>query len=236
MNHPITFVSLGPGDPELITLKGFKALQSADIILSPATLSSNAKPISRSRDIVVSLGVDESKIECFNVPMSRMRQATIEAYRELAAKARELALEGAKVVITAEGDAGFYSSAQYIEEMLWAQGVKTERIAGVPAFIDCARLAQTHVASQDRSLEVIARIDSSEDLLHAMSQDKNIVLMKISQWEQVIKDVIRESQNHTFYYIESCGVQGKEFYTSDKQTILERKFPYFAIIIIKQGA
>lgn len=32
MNHPIHFVSLGPGDPELITLKGLKTLQKADII------------------------------------------------------------------------------------------------------------------------------------------------------------------------------------------------------------
>ena len=31
MNHPIHFVSLGPGDPELITLKGLNTLQKADI-------------------------------------------------------------------------------------------------------------------------------------------------------------------------------------------------------------
>ena len=37
MNHPIHFVSLGPGDPELITLKGLKTLQKADIIYCPAT-------------------------------------------------------------------------------------------------------------------------------------------------------------------------------------------------------
>ena len=36
MNHPIHFVSLGPGDPELITLKGLKTLQKADIIYCPA--------------------------------------------------------------------------------------------------------------------------------------------------------------------------------------------------------
>ena len=40
MNHPIHFVSLGPGDPELITLKGLKTLQKADIIYCPATLLS----------------------------------------------------------------------------------------------------------------------------------------------------------------------------------------------------
>ena len=34
MNHPIHFVSLGPGDPELITLKGLKTLQIFLLLLS----------------------------------------------------------------------------------------------------------------------------------------------------------------------------------------------------------
>lgn len=38
-SHPIRFVSLGPGEPDLITLKGFKALQTADCIFCPATMS-----------------------------------------------------------------------------------------------------------------------------------------------------------------------------------------------------
>ena len=37
MKYPVLFVSLGPGDPELITLKSLKALQAADVIFCPAT-------------------------------------------------------------------------------------------------------------------------------------------------------------------------------------------------------
>ncbi|MFI3281947.1 MAG: precorrin-2 C(20)-methyltransferase [Rikenellaceae bacterium] len=234
MTHPITFVSLGPGDPELITIKGFKALQTAEIILTPATITRSGEFSSRAKDIVTNLGIETAKIECFNVPMSRNREATLTAYHDVATKAMELSMGGKKVAITAEGDAGFYSSAQYIEENIWAAGGKTIRIAGVPAFVDCARLAQTHIVNQDSSFEVIAHVESPEQLQHAMHQDKSIVLMKISQWEESIKNVIRESHNHTFHYVESCGVEGKEFYTSQKEDILERKFPYFAIIIIKQ--
>ncbi len=233
MRHPITFVSLGPGDPELITLKGLKTLREADIIYVPATKSSD-NISSRAKDIVSALGVDLQRVETFVVPMSRVRETTLKAYAELADRALKEAFKGAKVAITAEGDAGFYSSAQYIEEMLWQMGATTSRIAGVPAFIDCARLVNTHIANQDSSLEVIARVDSREGLESAMSQDKSVVLMKISQWEQAIKSVIQDSSDHIFYYIESCGVEGKEFFTSDKEVIMERKFPYFAILIIKQ--
>ncbi len=234
MPHPITFVSLGPGDPELITLKGLRLLQESDIILTPATISKAEVESSRSEDIILTLGVDRSKVQRFIVPMSRNREATLMAYADVARLSSEYSASGKKVVITAEGDAGFYSSAQYIEEALWGLECETCRVAGVPAFVDCARLARTHVVSQDTSFEVIAKVESCETLLRAMSQDKSIVLMKISQWEEAIKEVIRVSVSHTFHYVESCGVDGKEFYTSDKEVILERKFPYFAILLIKQ--
>ena len=58
MNHyPILFISLGPGDPELITLKGWKALQAADIVFCPETEGRNGERTSRAADIVRQLGV-----------------------------------------------------------------------------------------------------------------------------------------------------------------------------------
>ena len=57
MNHyPILFISLGPGDPELITLKGWKALQAADIVFCPETEGRNGERTSRAANIVRRLG------------------------------------------------------------------------------------------------------------------------------------------------------------------------------------
>ena len=66
MNHPIHFVSLGPGDPELITLKGLKTLQKADIIYCPATQGKHGI-ISRATDILKAIEVDESLIIPFSI-------------------------------------------------------------------------------------------------------------------------------------------------------------------------
>lgn len=48
MSHPIYFVSLGPGDAELITLKSLHALQQADIIYCPSTVREPDKILSRA--------------------------------------------------------------------------------------------------------------------------------------------------------------------------------------------
>lgn len=233
MSNKVIFVSLGPGDPELITIKGFKTLQNVDVILCPSTLTKDGRELSRSEDIVVSLGIDICKVRRFVVPMSRDREQTLNAYRRVAQLAVDYVASGQSVAITAEGDAGFYSSAQYIDEYVNMLGVETDRVSGVPAFIDCARLAHVPMVSGDSSMEVISRVDSVEMLLSRMSEDKSIVLMKISQWEQTIKEAIQRSDNHQFIYIESCGVSDKEFVLTERDEILERKFPYFSIIIIK---
>lgn len=234
MSNNIIFVSLGPGDPELITLKGFKMLQNADVILCPSTINRDGRELSRSEDIVASLGIDICKVRRFVVPMSREREETLRAYRALADRAIEYMQSGHSVAITAEGDAGFYSSSQYIDEYIQSKGVATDRISGVPAFIDCARLAHTPLVSGDNAVEVISYVDSAESLRSKMSEAKTIVLMKISQREAIIKEAIKSSTEHDFIYIESCGVKDKEFSICNLNEILERKFPYFAIIIIKR--
>ena len=50
MSNPVIFVSLGPGEPELITLKGLKALQSADCIFCPETRTTSGRILSRAAD------------------------------------------------------------------------------------------------------------------------------------------------------------------------------------------
>ena len=57
MSYPICFVSLGPGDPELITLKGLKKLRQADIIYCPATISKSGQLLSRAARIIEGLEI-----------------------------------------------------------------------------------------------------------------------------------------------------------------------------------
>ena len=77
MNRTITFVSLGPGEPELITLKGLKTLQQADRIFCPATLTTSGKQVSRAAHILRALEIEEEKIHPFVLPMSKDRQKAI---------------------------------------------------------------------------------------------------------------------------------------------------------------
>lgn len=153
MNHPIHFVSLGPGDPELITLKGLKTLQKADIIYCPATQGKHGI-ISRATDILKAIEVDESLIHPFILPMSKERTDALNAYNELFLDAQAEYLKGKQIVIVAEGDAGFYSSIQYVYDKFEEAGIPVDQIAGIPAFIAAGALATGFVIGKASRMEV----------------------------------------------------------------------------------
>lgn len=107
---PVIFVSLGPGEPELITVKGLKALQTADCIFCPETLAKDGNRVSRAADILLQLDIPENTVHRFPLPMSKQREKALSAYDEVYMESSTLRQQGKKVCIVAEGDAGFYSS------------------------------------------------------------------------------------------------------------------------------
>lgn len=232
MNHPIHFVSLGPGDPELITLKGLKTLQKADIIYCPATQGKHGT-VSRATHILKALEINESSIHPFILPMSKERVDALNAYNELFLDAKAEYLSEKRIVIVAEGDAGFYSSIQYVYDKFEEVGIPVERIAGIPAFIAAGALAGIHIVKQEEQINVIPGTASFDELSAKIENGVVIVIMKLPGCHEAIQTCIRQyADKAAFHYFENVGTE-KEYYTSDTDAILSKDFPYFSLLIIQ---
>ena len=120
MKGKISGVSLGPGEPELITLKALKALQEADIIYCPGTQTK-----SRSRDILQALPINMERVRLFHVPMSKDRTLANQTYDSICTEIAALVATGKNIAITAEGDSGFYSSVNQEEKLVVLPGIIT---------------------------------------------------------------------------------------------------------------
>ncbi len=232
MNRTITFVSLGPGEPELITLKGLKTLQQADRIFCPATLTVSGKQVSRAAHILQALEIKEEKIHPFVLPMSKDRQKAIEAYDQLLSDAIRALQEDMKVVIVAEGDAGFYTSIQYIYHQLEKQQIRVQRVPGIPAFIAAGATGGLHIVKQEERLMVIPGTATSDELDQLIRQGYNLVIMKLSACIEAVHTCIRQHPEAQFHYFENVGTE-KEKYISDPAIIAQTDFPYFSLLIIQ---
>ena len=232
MKGKIIGVSLGPGEPELITLKALKALEMADAIYCPATQTGDGGMKSRSLDILCALPVEQMKIHTFLVPMSRDREKALEAYDRVCAEITALAAAGKTVAVTAEGDACFYSSANYMYEKLHHNGFPVDMVAGVPAFIAAGASVALHLVKQQERLLVIPGDVLVEELLEAVVARRTLVLMKVPLGESVLRPFIARHPELHYHYFEQVGTP-QEFYTSVREEILSRPFTYFSVLVIR---
>lgn len=233
MCHSVDFISLGPGDPEHLTIRALKALQQADIIYYPSTINKSGEISSRALIILSQLELATEKFLPFNVPMSKNRSLALELYNNVSADIEIKHKKGLKIAIVAEGDAGFYSSIHYIYDYLAERKIPVRQIAGIPAFIACGALAGIHIVKQEEELIVIPGIATEETLSGHLQSGKTLVIMKVSQCQDAVKSIIKQLPSYTYHYFENVGITAKEYYTSNQNDILNRSVPYFSLMIIK---
>lgn len=234
MSNPVIFVSLGPGEPDLITLKGLKALQNADCIFCPETRTTSGQIFSRAADILHALDIPDTTLSRFELPMSKNREQAFSAYDKVYNEAFLLHQNNKKVCIIAEGDAGFYSSVHYIFEKLQADNIPVQHIAGIPAFIAAGACAGLHIASQEERLTVIPGIITAEEIEKYMEEKTTIVIMKLSQCTEEIHRCIHLHPEYNYHYFENIGTE-KEKFLHDIELISALSFPYFSLLIIRHS-
>lgn len=139
MEHTVgTFygVSVGPGDPELLTLKAVRCIEQCPVLAAPRTAEGRMLALE-----IVKGAVDVSGKTILPLQFAMSRDAdTLRASHEAAAGAVREALDaGQDVAMLNLGDVSIYATYGYLEEILKAAGYPTARIAGVPSF--CAAAA-----------------------------------------------------------------------------------------------
>ena len=139
MEHTVgTFygVSVGPGDPELLTLKAVRCIEQCPVLAAPRTAEGRMLALE-----IVKGAVDVAGKTILPLQFAMSRDAdTLRASHEAAAGAVREALDaGQDVAMLNLGDVSIYATYGYLEEILKAQGYPTARIAGVPSF--CAAAA-----------------------------------------------------------------------------------------------
>ncbi len=231
MKYPVQFVSLGPGDAELITLKSLNALQSADVVFCPATLSKEGQQKSRAAELLKALSVT-TPLVLFTLPMSKNRDAAWRAYDNVVNQSEALYKEGKRVAIAVEGDAGIYASIHYVLEKLAEASVPVEQLPGIPSFIAAGGLAQLHLIQQEEKLVVLPGSITASELDHYLTNGYVVVIMKLSQCLATVKEYITDHPEHTYHYFENVGTP-QALYLQDKEEILKREAVYFSLMVIK---
>lgn len=139
--HPILFVGAGPGDPELITVKGLKALQQADLVVHAGSLVNPA--------LLDELRPAAEAVDSAPLNLEETNRLLIEGARS-----------GKRVVRLHTGDPALYGAIQEQMELLDAEGLAYAVIPGVTAvFAAAAELCQELTLPEVSQTLILTRVE-----------------------------------------------------------------------------
>ncbi len=229
---PVIFVSLGPGEPELITVKGLKALQTADCIFCPETPVRDGQSFTRSRHPIATRHSGKHGVPLSTAHEQTARKSPERLRRGLYGELHPPATRKEGLLSLPKDDAGFYSSIHYVYDKLQADGIPVKHIPGIPAFIAAGALGGLHMASQEERLTVIPGITTTEEIEKLTSENSAVVVMKLSRCTDEIHRCIRLHPEYRYHYFENVGTP-EEKYINDSKRIATIRFPYFSLLIIR---
>ena len=223
MKVPVSFLSLGPGDPELLTLKVIKTLRESDIVVVPSTAGR-----SRAAEIIREW-CNEDKMRHYELPMQIDRTEVRKVYDDICQQVVAWYNEGQHIAIVVEGDVSIYASIHYVLDELKNAKIPVKQVAGIPSFIAAVAMGNLSLISGQQRLVVLPGDADSETLEHLLSGKHVVVIMKLSQCAEALKDFLRQHPTVVCHYFENVSTTDA-FHTTQCDEILSRQLPYFSLL------
>ena len=180
-------VGVGPGDPELMSVKAWRLISTAEII---AYLCANGKD-STARDIAkpfIPEGITEIAID---MPMRVEREPAQAAYDKGAAEIAAQLEQGHHVIMLCEGDPFFYGSFMYVFERL-ATKFETIVVPGVTSISAAAAMMGRPLVERDEVLKVLPATLNSENLRVELQTASAAAIIKVGRHFGKVKLILTE--------------------------------------------
>lgn len=222
-------VGLGPGDPELMTLRAHRLISGAQIVAYP-TLAGGE---SFARAIAAQAIAPGAREIVMDVPMSVERPPAQAAYDRGAVEIAGALDEGQDVVCLCEGDPFFYGSFMYLFARLSAR-YEVEVVPGVTSIAACAARAGRPLVARNERLTVLPGPLPEAELRARIEGAESVAIMKVGRHLAKIRTVIDDlGLTAQAVYVERASL-AEEVVCSLAQA--PEKAPYFSMILLTKGA
>jgi len=233
-------VGLGPGDPELVTVKALRVLREVPVILCPGELSREIlERISRLPGSGLDLRAREVRVLPF--PMTRDRVRLEEAHETLAREAAEILSLRGQAAFVCQGDPGFYSTFfRFLPHLLrFLPGLRWETVPGVPSFSAASSLLQIGLAGEGEAVWLgpcppPGRLGEEAERLAEIS--RTLVFLKARHLDP--RELLSlEEAGFWWGWVSRAGLPGEEVRRADREGGAEgfRGGDYLSLMVVRRG-
>jgi len=217
-------IGVGPGDPELMTLKAVRTALRCDLLAIPS------RDPSRCTALRIALGaapeLAAKPLLPVDMPMTRDPRRLEQAYAAGTELLVNALSQGKSVGFLTLGDPTVYSTYLYLHRRIADLGYRTEIIPGVPSF--CAAAARLGV-SLCENREQLHIIPGTYTPVEALKLPGTKVLMK-NDLSQTLPEL--RSKKLPAYMAENCGMENERLYRGADE--IPEDAGYFSLLIVKE--
>jgi precorrin-2/cobalt-factor-2 C20-methyltransferase len=225
-------IGVGPGDPELITLKALKVLEKRPHIFAAA---SSKNTYSLALDIIHS-HLNGASVEQLPFPMTRDQQVLQEAWEKCARRVLEVLDEGSDAAFITLGDPLTFSTFGYLLKTIKGldPAVRVVTIPGITSYHAAAALTQTPLGEGEESFLVVSGAMGAAKLREAVDKTDTVVLLKTYRHADDILTALEElGLTDRAVLVSRCGLDG-ETIVQDLSSLKGRPLPYLSMIIVRK--
>ncbi len=223
-------VGVGPGDPELLTLKALRLIKENEIIAVPG------KDIRASVAYQIVKGayedLDKKTLIPVAMPMTKDPQVLKANHDKAADQVEDYLREGKNVVFLTLGDTTVYSTYLYVHKRILERGYGAEIVSGITSFCAVAARLNMGLVEADQPLHVIPATYKAQEMDEILQLPGTKVLMKTGKKMKQVKESIEKSGQKAVM-IENCGMPSEKIYRSAEE--IPEDSGYYSLIIVKEN-
>ena len=226
MSGTLYGLGVGPGDPELLTLKALRLIRENRVIAVPGndTKSSVAYQIVKG----AYPELDEKELIPVAMPMTKDKEVLEDNHNKAADAVESYLKQGENVVFLTLGDPTVYSTYLYVHKRILERGYQAEIVSGITSF--CAAAARTNqpLVEWNQTLHIVPAVHRLGDTPDA---EGNYVFMKSGKKMKQVKEILRETGKQVSM-VENCGMETEHVYRSEDE--IPDDAGYYSLIIAKE--
>jgi precorrin-2/cobalt-factor-2 C20-methyltransferase len=222
-------VGVGPGDPELLTLKAVRVLQESPVI---AYVSAGGRPSVARRIAARHLPPGRTEIN-LALPMQPLPELAEAAYDEGASRIGAELEQGHDVAVLCEGDPFMYGSFAQLFDRL-GERYATEVVPGVTAFTAAAAAARRPLVSRTQTMVVLPATLPRDALASRLRSADAAAILKLGRHLAKVREVIVELGllERAIYVEHAGGVRERVVRLAD---LASDEAPYFSLVLLPGG-
>lgn len=219
-------VGVGPGDPELMTLKAVRLIRENEVIAVPGKNARESVAYKIALGAVPEIA-DKTLVPVY-MPMVRDREKLAQEHQRGAKLLEEYLDQGKNVVYLTLGDSTVYCTFSYLQHILEDDGYEVELVSGITSF--CAAAARLNISLTEWN-EPLHVIPASHKTDHPLDQHGTYVLMKSASRMKEIKELLIASGRQVGC-VENCGMENEKIYRSVEE--IPDDAGYFSLVIARE--